>query len=108
MICPNCKFKYREGFTTCPDCGSYLVEELSEEKCPEPRPSEKEKFLCSAVDEFEADIIIAKLGAEGVFALKKYRGSDSYNKILLGRTVLGVDVFVSESDYEEAKEIVDS
>ena len=28
MICPDCETEYREGFTTCSDCGIALVEEL--------------------------------------------------------------------------------
>lgn len=32
MFCPNCKYEYREGFSTCSDCGSTLVKELSQRK----------------------------------------------------------------------------
>ena len=53
-------------------------------------------------------MIIAKLKAEGIFAFKRFKGSDSYNRIVLGRTVLGVDIIVAESDFENAKEIVQS
>ena len=30
--CPKCKTEYRDGVTTCPDCGSRLVDHLPEEK----------------------------------------------------------------------------
>ncbi|MEG1965757.1 MAG: hypothetical protein RR064_06370 [Oscillospiraceae bacterium] len=63
-------------------------------------------FLIEAVDEYEADMIVANLKCEGVFAFKRYKGSDSYNKVFLGRTILGVDIFVGESDYEEALNII--
>jgi len=29
--CPKCKTEYREGFRVCADCGSVLVDELTEE-----------------------------------------------------------------------------
>ena len=28
MFCPNCKFEYRSGFSSCTDCGASLVERL--------------------------------------------------------------------------------
>lgn len=31
MYCPNCEAEYREGFTTCSDCGVSLVEGLPPE-----------------------------------------------------------------------------
>ena len=30
--CPNCETEYRDGITVCADCGSTLVEDLSEQK----------------------------------------------------------------------------
>lgn len=106
MLCPECGYEYREGYTVCPECHCALINPTSVSPGPEPRPLEKEQWLCGAVDEFEAQLIIANLKAEGIYAFVKYRGSDSYNKILLGRTVLGVDIFVAESDYDTAKEIL--
>jgi hypothetical protein len=32
MYCPNCRYEYREGFTTCSDCGVELVSELPPEE----------------------------------------------------------------------------
>mgnify|MGYP002539646161 CR=1 FL=1 len=107
MICPKCHAEYREGFTHCPECDCDLVtkDQLSPE--PEPRPHEEPCRLCEAVDEFEAEIIIAKLRSEGIYAFKQFRGSDSYNRILLGRTILGVDIYVAQSQLRAAQEIMD-
>lgn len=30
-FCPGCKYEYKPGVETCPDCGAALVEELTEE-----------------------------------------------------------------------------
>ncbi|MEG1441813.1 MAG: hypothetical protein RSB38_01555 [Oscillospiraceae bacterium] len=106
MFCPKCKLEFRDGFDYCHDCECPLVDTLPLDLGTKPRPNEREKFLIEAVDEYEADMIVANLKCEGVFAFKRYKGSDSYNKVFLGRTILGVDIFVGESDYEEALNII--
>jgi hypothetical protein len=35
MFCPKCRSEYREGFTTCSDCGIPLVHELPPEAAPQ-------------------------------------------------------------------------
>lgn len=106
MYCPKCGNEYREGFSLCSDCGCRLEETPP---VPPEKPAQdlgKPLVLCTAADDFEAEIILAKLRAEGVFAFKRYRGPDGYSKILLGRTILGVEILVSENDFEEAQDIV--
>lgn len=109
MFCPKCKAEYRPGYTSCPECGCALVPELPPENSapePAPNPDEKPKLLYEAADEFEADLIVQKLQCYGIYAYKHLKGTDGYNKILLGRTVLGIQIFVGESDYQTAKEIL--
>ncbi len=107
MYCTKCKSEYREGIDVCPECKCPLLEYIPEnvEKY-EPNINEKGIEIYNAADEFEADIIIAKLNAEGIYAYKMYKGIDSYNKILLGRTLLGIKVIVGEDNAEEAKIIL--
>ena len=105
MYCPKCKAEYREGYTHCTECGCPLTTTPPSSEDPlqsHPEPA----FLCDAANDFEADIIVSKLAAEGVQAYKRYRGADSYNRILLGRTILGVEILVAADDFEEAQNIL--
>lgn len=105
MYCPICKSEYRDEITRCSDCDCDLVENLPKEE-PEFDPNKRPTCIYIASDEFEADIIISKLRAEGIYAFKRFRGTDDYNRILFGRTVLGVEVLVAQSDEENALEII--
>ncbi len=109
MTCPNCNYDYREGITVCPECGTALVEkDLANEPTKNAYPREKAMCAAVAADEIEAEIMIAKLRVENIYAFKKFRGSDSYNRILLGRAILGVEIMVAASDLETAKEILEN
>ena len=108
MFCEKCKAEYRDGIKVCPVCNISLVDFTEEKNETVFDPNEKACKLCSVADEFEAEIIISKLRSEGVYAYKKLKGIDGYNKILLGRTVLGVDIIVGEKSLEKAREITKS
>lgn len=111
MYCSLCKYEYRDGITVCPECGNgltYVNPDAKEKPNSEAfNPNEKPKLLCTAANEFEADIIIAKLKTEGIYGFKKFKATDGYGRIVLGRTVLGVEIIVAESDYQTALEIID-
>jgi Putative prokaryotic signal transducing protein len=63
MFCPQCKTEYREGFTTCSDCGVPLVSEL---------PAEPESHYVDYVEVLDTynpgDIAVIKslLDSEGI------------------------------------------
>lgn len=38
MFCPSCKYEYKPGVYTCPDCGADLVYALPPEHSKEPEP----------------------------------------------------------------------
>lgn len=105
MYCPKCKYEYRDGIKICSECGCELTEKPDDKKSMIDYNSK----LCriyTAENDFEADIIISKLESEGIYAMKKYKSTDGYNKILLGRTIFGIDIFVSDFNEEEAILIV--
>jgi len=48
MFCPNCRYEYKLGVTTCPDCGADLVYKL---------PPESAKALKKAEDEKDSVVV---------------------------------------------------
>jgi hypothetical protein len=105
---PLCKTEYREGFTTCSDCESALVEELDND----PSPPEKAvyddwKLLATFADEQEADMIESFLNAENINTWKTYPGFSNLSKIVGGMTKLGVNIYVKETDYYNARIIAE-
>ena len=60
MYCPNCRTEYREGFTTCSDCGVELVQEL-----PPEEPVEHPEFEAVMTVTDLATLSAAKAALEG-------------------------------------------
>lgn len=96
--CPNCREEYRQGFKTCSDCGSELVDELP--------PLEEhveavemncicDTLLTTTVDCYQAEVIESYLNAERIPVVKVV---DS----------LGVNIYVPQTSVEEARSIVDN
>lgn len=111
--CPKCRNEYREGFESCSDCGVALVEELPEEtegnaleKAGEDE-ADTPVFLVSAADNFEADIIEAKLEAYGVPVLKKHRETGGYLQVYMGASPFGLDLYVPSKLLDKAREILE-
>ncbi len=107
MFCPECGAEYRDGYTFCNDCNCKLVENLFATSVQPQVDRGEPVLLCVTADDFEAEIILSKLRGEGVFAQKRYRDTDSYNKIFMGKTILGVEIWVSALDFSNASEIID-
>ncbi|MFL0268976.1 putative signal transducing protein [Candidatus Clostridium radicumherbarum] len=96
MFCPKCKSEYSEGYTTCADCGTKLVEELSNEA-----EFEYIEFTTIAETNNWGLIALAKsiLDSEGI----KYYINDMPSHIAAG---IFAQVQVEISNAEHAKELL--
>ena len=66
----------------------------------------KEVFLMTVGEDMQVEIIEEELKNAGIPLLKKHRGGGAYFNILMGRSMYGVDLYVSEESYERAREIL--
>ena len=66
----------------------------------------KEVFLTTVIDDMKVEIIEEELKNEGIPVIKKHRGGGAYFNILMGRSMYGVDLYVSEESYDRAREIL--
>lgn len=106
MYCPICKSEYREGFEFCSTCNCSLVEELHVEQVKE-LISKHMVFLINVRDACEADMLESLMNSNNIEVTRKYREAGSYLNVYMGNTVLGVDIYVLENDYEAAKELLE-
>ena len=103
--CPNCRIEYREGFTHCNDCEVQLVEQLEPINITE---FEKEVLLVTVSNTMEANIVESLLKSYDIPVMKKHRESGGYIEIYMGMTNFGIDIYVTESLFQNAKEILES
>ncbi|BCN31343.1 putative signal transducing protein [Anaeromicropila herbilytica] len=106
MYCPKCKSEYREEFTTCPDCNEPLVKQLMEEKDIVIGAIDEVKLL-SAANEVEAELIMNLLKSNDISCFKKSKGMGGYMNVYMGYSVFGEDIYVDQTDYDRAKDILD-
>lgn len=110
--CPKCRAEYREGFTTCSDCGTDLADEPgppSELKKNGDIEYDREAYLTSVSNRIEAEMVEALLNSEGIPVLKKFRETGGFLDIYMGAiNNFGVDLYVPSKLLENAKEIIAS
>ena len=108
--CPCCKFEYRPGVTTCPDCGEALLEGTPPRPQPEllPRAETKLVALCRVADPTEADIIKAALLQAGITALVRRHGplTGELAAVADGVTHDFATVFVTRNRLVEAERVL--
>lgn len=63
-------------------------------------------FLISVRDDIEATIIEQKLKTYQIPVIRKYQESGGYMKIIMGVTMLGIDLYVPEELLETAQNIL--
>ncbi|MGH4140623.1 hypothetical protein [Clostridium sp.] len=104
--CPKCKCEYREGFTTCSDCGCELVEVLEstkDETIGENNENDTVVFLISVSQDFDAKIIESKLKAYGIPSLKKCKGIDGVYGFPGNSEI---DIYVPSKLLDDAKDLI--
>jgi hypothetical protein len=106
MWCPRCRTEYRQGYTTCADCGAELVEEL-----PPVGPTDADGHYQGRIVElerrpsrFEAETVAARLRAEGVRVMLP--GDDAEGVYGSVGSVHGYRIMVAEDDLAAAQEIL--
>ena len=103
--CPKCKYEYREGFTTCRDCGCELVEVLESTKEEAIEENDTEAFLISVSGYFNAQLIESKLTAFGIPSLRKCRGFDGIYGFP-GNS--DIDIYVPSKLLDNARDIINN
>jgi hypothetical protein len=112
-FCPKCRYEYREGFTTCADCGAALVNALPETPVETETPSPAEDELVAvyeAKDELQAATLKQVLEEAGIPVVEKeYRAHGAFGAVQDIGMVTPFSysrLFTSASRAEEAKRIV--
>lgn len=63
--------------------------------------------LCSVRGEMNAELLMAKLRAEGIPSEKRYVGAGNYMTFILGQDFANdIDIYVPEASLEDAKNII--
>ena len=104
--CPQCKTKFREGFTTCSDCNVDLVDSLDEERNTK-KLDDRLMFLADVTDDQEANHVENFLNSHNIGVIRKYKGTGAYTSIYMGMSSFSMSLFVLSTDYNRAKEILE-
>jgi hypothetical protein len=102
MFCPKCKAEFREGFNHCKECNLDLVESL-----PEDPPVEhfRPAVVFTTSNILEAQLVKSLLEGNGVTVFLVDGQFPAMNPFYTN-AIGGIKLAVSESELEEAKEIL--
>lgn len=81
---------------------------MFKKKDKETIPPKGYALLLTATDNMEAEIIQSKLSAYDIPVYKSYPEAGGYFTIVLGKTLMGIHIFVPEEKINEANEILNS
>jgi hypothetical protein len=104
--CPKCKTEYRDGYRTCSDCGTELVNEVS--GLDGESSDDHQAFLVSTPDRIQADLLESLLRAYNIPVLRRHPGSGEYLQIYMGTSNFGTDLYVPSRLLQTAREILES
>ncbi len=66
----------------------------------------REVFLMTLGEDMQVEIVEEELKSAGIPLLKKHRQGGDYLSIYMGNSMFGVDLYVSEDNYDIAREII--
>jgi len=98
MFCPDCRAEYREGFLTCSECGTALVEQLP----PEPAELPPEAYVTVLTTACSDVLALAESILEGAEIDYFVNGEDFHDLFATGP----VDVQVPVESAEEARALL--
>ncbi len=126
MWCPNCKTEYRRGVSHCDICGASLEESLTSgdglatwslspknhfvqnwPKNEDGTPEIAALLTFCVSTNMEDALLINKLEAYGIPALKRYPDNGTLGQVVLGMSGTGVNVYVPASMLEDAKALLE-
>lgn len=109
-FCPNCEMDYKGNVSVCPECGEHLIEVAEDEEREEELAAEEVEQLLlyrSPSPEITEELSDALRDAGIAFDFRKLEVSSRTVKSLYrGQNVDG-EFYVSEDDFEAAKEIAE-
>ena len=71
--------------------------------------SEKAVFLCHiSANDMGDELLANMLEAYGIPTVKKYPGDGEFGKVILGMSGLGTDIYVPESMYDDALNLINN
>lgn len=108
MKCAKCNLEIDENLMSCPMCQTEVLEQLQPTQEQEATAEEETALLMTANNDIQANIVESLLKAYGIPLSRKYKGNDTFGKIILGLTVNGIDLYVPKSALEEAMGIIEN
>ena len=116
MYCPPpCHEEYRDGFTTCAECGGVLVEhiEAEEEKVYSPEfyepIDEIEEVLLATTDNIvEFSFITQSLDDAEIPYRTMEPSYGQYMRMIYGINLFGINIYINKDDTDTAIKIVES
>ncbi len=113
--CNNCKKEYIEGISECPKCGSKLkdsaneatIKTINETNSGDFNHNLELKLLFTAESDVQYALITNALKQENILFTTETQKLWDHMQIIYSHTLVGQNVFVSEKDFDKAKEIYD-
>jgi hypothetical protein len=106
-FCPHCRSEYRQGFKTCSDCGTDLVEDLPPVADNKEETGAEMVSVFDAPDQMSALAVSALLDENGIRATIKSEQIPMYDGVAMMLFPKWGQVMVLENQLDKAKELIE-